>query len=329
MYQGAGLSIRVYAKYRYAIMQPYGRPANGLAFLCRKSPMPPSSQQAYASLQDYSKKRRSTQDIQNEAESKYNVSGISSRLSGLRTMVGNLENSLENVDPSVRSRTSSGFATEGQNQALINREQQPILGNLSKQQRAYGDTQQEFSLSSALAGELARSIRSDDESGYQRLLDQYNASLAQEQAAEAKRQFDESQRLEQQKIKSASGATGGYDIAGLLGSLGLGLGLGGGGSTAPAADPTQQKAYNDAKKLLGKDPKRIQQEYEAIKKSAGYGNPYDKIKLQIIEQLKPEVKNFGRNAIPLTRSIPTAVSLTPKYSGLPVGVANSGSIQVR
>jgi hypothetical protein len=289
--------------------------------------MPPSSQQAYQSLQDYSKKRRSTQDIQKESEDKYNVSGISSRLSGLRTMVGNLESSLENVDPSVRSRTSSGFATEGQNQALINREQQPILGNLSKQQNAYGDAQQEFSLSSALAGELARSIRSDDESGYQRLLDQYNASLAQEQAAEAKRQFDESQRLEQQKIKSASGATGGYDIAGLLGSLGLGGG--GGGSNAPAPDPTQQKAYNDVKNLLGKDAKRIQQEYNAIKKSAGFGNAYDKIKLQLIEQLNPAVKNFGKNTVSITKSIPTAVSLTPKYSGLPVGVANSGNIQVR
>lgn len=181
--------------------------------------MPPSSQQAYASLQDYSKKRRSTQDIQKEAETKYNVSGISARLSGLRTLVGNLENSLENVDPSVRGRNSGGFVTEGQNQALINREQQPILGSLSKQQRALGDTQEQFSLSSALAGDLARSLRADDETGYQRMLDQYNASVAQEQAAEAKRQFDMQMELERKKAAKTSE---GYDIGAILKQLGIG-----------------------------------------------------------------------------------------------------------
>lgn len=289
----------------------------------------PSSQQAYTSLQDYSKNRRSTQDIQKEAEDKYNVSGISSRLSGLRTLVGNLEGSLENVDPSVRSRTSGGFATEGQNQALINREQQPILGNLSKQQRTLGDTQQEFSLSSTLAGELARSIRSDDETGYQRLLDQYNASLAQEQAAEAKRQFEEQQRLERERLAAsakASSGTGGYDIGSLL----SGLGVGGGGqqSSTSTADPTQQKAYNDVKSLLSKDAGRIQQEYQAIKKSAGYGNAYDKIKQALIEQLYPAAKNFGSNSVALARAIPTAVSLAPSNSGgLKVGVANPGVLR--
>ncbi len=282
--------------------------------------MPPSSQQAYQSVQDFSKNRRSTQDIQNEAESKYNVSGISSRLSGLRTMVGNLENSLENVDPSVRSRTSGGFATEGQNQALINREQQPILGNLAKQQRAYGDTQQGFSMSSALAGDLARNIRSDDETAYQRLLDQYNAATAQEQAAEAKRQFDVQQ-------KAAAKSVSPNYIGDALAALG-----GGGGqqSADPGADPSQQKAYNDVKNLLSKDQARIQREYEAIKRSAGYGNAYDRVKLQLIEQLNPSIKNLGKNTVSLSQAIPTAVSLSPtSRPGLGVTTATAPRLAVR
>lgn len=290
--------------------------------------MPPSSQQAYQSIQDYSKNRRSTQDIQKEAEDKYNVSGISSRLSGLRTLVGNLESSLENVDPSVRGRTSGGFVTEGQNQALINREQQPILGNLSKQQKVLGDTQQEFSLSSALAGELARSIRSDDETGYQRLLDTYNAAVAREAADEAKRQFEESARLEREKAAASQRATGGYDLSGILGAI-----TGGGqqtGGSAPA-DPTQQKAYNAVKSLIDtKNPSLIQKTYVAVKDSAGRGNAYDKMKLALIEQLYPAVKNFGKNTVSLSRSIPTAVSLTPSSSGgLSVGTARPTALAVR
>jgi hypothetical protein len=272
--------------------------------------MLPSSQQAYQSLQDYNSKRRKTEDIQKEAETKYDLPGITGRLSNLRSLVGNLESSVENVDPSVRSRTSGGFSTEGQNQALIARESKPILGNLAKQQSALGETQQQFSLSSALASQLAQSIRSDDETGYQRLLDQYNAAVAQEQAAETKRQFDEQLKASREAAeRAAKAASSGYDIGSILSSLGIGSGGGSSASSAASVDPTQQKAYNDVKNLLSKDSARIQREYSAIKKSAGYGNAYDKIKLALIEQLYPAVRNYGSNTVSLSRAIPTTVPL--------------------
>lgn len=183
--------------------------------------MLPSSQQAYSSLQDFSKNRRSTQDIQKEAEDKYNVGGISSRLSGLRTLVGNLESSVEQVDPDVTGRLSGGSATEGQRQSLVNRERAPILGSLSKQQGALNNAESQFGLSSSLASELARNIRSDDESSYQRLLDQYNASTAQDQAAEAKRQYDQNLALEKQKAATAAKAAAGPDIPAIMRQLGF------------------------------------------------------------------------------------------------------------
>lgn len=99
---------------------------------------------------------------------------------------------------------------------------------------------------------------------------------------------------------------------------------------AQQADPIKQKAQADVKNLLSKDRGRIQREYEAIKKSAGFGNTYDQLKLQLIEFLDPSVKNFGRNAIPLGQAQPTTVSLKPApYSGLKVGVANPGTLRVR
>lgn len=261
--------------------------------------MYPSSAQAYQSLQDYSSKRRSTADIQKEAEDKYNVSGISSRLSNLRTLVGNLENSVEQVDPSVTGRLQGGFATEAQRQTLVNRERAPILGDLSKQQSALGNEQQQFSLSSSLASDLAHSLRSDDETGYQRLLDQYNAATAKEQSDESKRQYEASlaeqrrQFDEQQRAAQAKGTGTGYDLSGIINGL-----TGSGAQAAPSGtDPITQTAYNELKSMAsrrGKDNASIQREYAAIQKSAGYGNPKDKVKLQLIDQLYPWVKDFGK-----------------------------------
>lgn len=270
--------------------------------------MPPSSQQAYSSLQDYSKNRRSTEDIQKEADAKYDVNGISSRLSGLRSLVGNLQSSVEQVDPSVRGRLSGGFATEGQASALVNREQAPILANLGKEQTALGNENQNFSTASSLAGQLASSLRSDDETGYQRLLDQYNAATAQEQAAETKRQW-EAQQAEQKRqfdvqaaasAKAAAGS-GGYDLSSILNNLNSPK-----QDDTSSTDKTQQIAYNDVQNVLNsKDPARIQREYEAIKKSAGYGNAYDKVKLGLFEQLYPAAKNFGKNTVALATAQPT------------------------
>jgi hypothetical protein len=288
--------------------------------------MLPSSSQAFSSLQDFSKKRRSTQDLQGEADSKYNVAGQTSRLSNLRTLVGNLESSVEQVDPSVTGRLAGGFATEGQRSALVNRERAPILSDLGKQQGALGDAQNDFATSSSLASQMVQNARSDDDTQYQRLLDEYNGANASEQAAEAKRQFDASLAVEKSKIPAASS---GYDIGSILSSLGLS------GSTksktASGGTDTNQKAYNDVKGLLSKGSSRIQQEYNAIKKSASFGNAYDKIKLGLIEQLYPTAKNFGKSTVSLTKPALTTIPLnsTPKYTGLAVGNASSGNLSVR
>lgn len=95
----------------------------------------------------------------------------------------------------------------------------------------------------------------------------------------------------------------------------------------PGPDPQTQTAYNDVQNLLGKDAARIQREYLAIKKSAGFGNAYDKIKQALIEQLYPAVKNYGNNTVALGTSQPTLVSLNPTYSGLKVGVASPGVLR--
>lgn len=131
-----------------------------------------------------------SQDAMNTANTNYDVGGSTARLSALKGIVGNLQNSVEAVDPSVTGRTSGTFTTEGQRQALVAKEQAPILGSLNKQQSAYSSEQQDNTQKQALASQMAAALLSDDKSKYQRLLDQYNQSSAQDAADEQRRQAD-------------------------------------------------------------------------------------------------------------------------------------------
>lgn len=212
--------------------------------------MPPSSADAYKSLTAY--RPRTTADVMQESEAKYDIPGITGRLSKLRGLVGNLQSSVEAVDPSVTGRTSGTFTTEAQRQALVNRERTPILSDLSKQQGFLSDTQSEFGTAQSLASQMASALLTEDNRTYQRLLDQYNAARAAEQEAEARRQFEETQKLERERLAAqerqariAAGG-GGYDISGISDLL---------------------NTSDSEKKFIGNDDFRGRLAYEASKGS--------------------------------------------------------------
>lgn len=190
---------------------------------------PPSSAQALQSLTDFNTNRKSAQDVNTQAQAQYGIPESSARLSTIRGLVGNLQSSVNAVDPSVTGRTSGSFVTEGQRQALVNKERTPILGQLGEQQTALGNEQQNFNTSSSLASNLASSILSQDQSKYQGLLDQYNAATAAEQEAEKKREFDASlaEQVAARKAAASAGGAGSYDLGGGdTGATGLGNGAG-------------------------------------------------------------------------------------------------------
>jgi hypothetical protein len=258
-------------------------------------PMMPNAAQAYQSLQAY--KPRSNQDVLGEAETKYGLPEARTRLSSLRGLVGNLQSSVEAVDPSVTGRTSGSFVTEGQRQALVSKERAPILGDLSKQQGALGQEEASYNTSSTLASQMASALMAQDQQTYQRLLDQYNAAVASEREAEAKRQWEaqmaeqKRQFNEQQKTsRAAAGGAGGYNLASLLGG-------GSAKTTSPAQDNIKTKAVSDVGQLFQRQgQKSFYDEITAIYKSAGYGNTYDQAKLELIKSKIPEF--FKKNGAP-------------------------------
>ena len=252
--------------------------------------MVPSSTAAYQSLQGF--KRRSAQDTVSEAENKYNVGGLKDRVSSLRGLVGNLESSVEAVDPSVTGRTTGTFTTEGQRQALVSRERAPILTDLGKQQRALGEGVSEYSGAQGLAGNLANILLSENQTEYQGKLDQYNAALASEQAAEQKRQFEEQLKLQREQQAAAERASNAANrsLAGYFGD---------GSKDSSASDPASE-VKNTAKAEVqqslvdnASDYGAISREINAIMKSASYGNTKDKYKLEWYKALMPGLFKDG------------------------------------
>lgn len=194
--------------------------------------MPPSATDAYSALQNFNSTRSAPTDYLNKANQQYNVQGLQGENQNLQGSVSNLQNAVAAVNPSVTGRTSGTFTTEGQRQALVNREQQPILSNLGSQQQAYGQSQNALGTAQTNANQMAQTLYNSDQQKYQGLLDQYNAANAADQfakqqqsaaesLAEQQRQFN-AQLAEQQRQFNLTphGSSGGGNIS--LGGLGLG-----------------------------------------------------------------------------------------------------------
>lgn len=129
---------------------------------------------------------------------------------------------------------------------------------------------------------------------------------------EQSRQFNET--IAEQRRQAAAAARSQAGLAGLFGGAQR-------QATAPQADPLKQRATADVSNLLAKDRNRIVQEYNAIKASAGFGNTYDQLKLQLLESLDPSLRGGGgTNKVSLGKAGNSSVSL---------GQGGSSSVRLR
>lgn len=187
--------------------------------------MPPSSQAAYQSLQDFQKNEVTPQAAISQGEQRYGVSGLGSQLDALRSMTGNLQTSIKNVDPSVTGRTQGSLVTEAARNAIVNHERAPLMDQLGTANQNLGETQGSYDRATGLASNYASDLLNSNKNSYDRLFGQYQTSLSAEQQAaadaEKRREFDASLADSQSARRAAASAAGG-------------LRLGGGGAAAPA-----------------------------------------------------------------------------------------------
>lgn len=240
-------------------------------------------------LQNYDANRKNSVDVLNDAMAKYGIPEIRQRVSGLRTTLSNTENALNAVDPSVTGRTQGSLVTEAQRQRQVANERAPIAEQYGQQSRALSDESGNLSDQLQAAQLLAQNQVSDYDKGRTALQSQYDTSIARE--AEQRRQL-EADRAYQLQVQQANDAR---KAAASLASPTFGSSGASTTASKPQTDPLQQRAYNAVRDLLNvKDKNVIRNTFNAIQKSAGYGNQYDKIKLQLLQQLAPDMFG-GRN----------------------------------
>lgn len=236
-------------------------------------------------LSDYDSKRRSSVDVLNEAMGKYGVPEIRNRVAGLRTTLTNTENALNAVDPSVTGRTQGSLVTESQRQKQVQNERAPIAEQYGTFSRSLSDTQANLSDQEKAAQLLAQGQLNDYESGRSALAGRYQLAVDRESEQRRREEADRAYQLQVQEAADARRSAAASIARPTLGS----------GTSAPAQDSNKQRAIAAVNDLLGtKNKALIQKTYEAIKKSAGFGNTYDQAKLQLIETLYPAAKNFGK-----------------------------------
>jgi hypothetical protein len=137
--------------------------------------------------------------------------------------------------------------------------------------------------------------------GNQLYQNELSQDLAERQFQESVRQFN-AQLAEQAQQRAAAAQS---SSASLYGSASQQPKQ----ATSPQVDPLKQRATEAIFNLLGTNNKTlIQNTINAIKKSAGFGNTYDQLKLQIIQQLHPEYLKTGPKQTPKTAPKPQSQS---------------------
>lgn len=240
---------------------------------------PQTSSQALSAAQQFQGSMQSPLQELQSAEGQLGTSAAQQQVSGLRSAINNTTNLLNNVAPGVMGRTGQSLETSAQANREIQNEEAPISQTLSKQQSDYSTANADYADLEQKAESLANANETAQQNQLGYLMNVYNALYGQEQsAAQAKAQQSQfEQSLAEQARESNLSASSSGVASPSLSSL-----LGGGGSSV---DPNMQRAANDVLSVLkNNNVGQLRNYYTAVSKSAGYGNAYDKMKLQLINQ---------------------------------------------
>lgn len=209
----------------------------------------------------------------------------------MRAAITNTENLIRSVEPSVSGRTSGSLVTEAQKTRLVGLERAPLDDSFREQSRAFEGETTNINELKRQALQNTQLALTEDDNRENSLRGLYGSLYQREQddaaKAERDRAFAEQQRQFNEQLAQARRASSSGGLAGLFAG-------GGGSAPAPAAagnnapantdvDQLRSTAYNELRAMFdSKNHTRIVNEMEAIKKSAGYGNLKDRLKLELL-----------------------------------------------
>ncbi len=248
--------------------------------------MPPStSEQAFNNLQAFQSSAKNPADLLAQQQQTLGTTAANQNVQGLRGAVANTTRLLNNVAPGVMGRTGNSLVTSAQANRQIQNETAPIAQQLSQRTNDLGTAQQDYNTLQNQAQQAAELQYSGQQNQLSYMQNLYN-TLYQKEADARKAAADEAARQEQ--IRQFNESLAAQREASTRSSAASYASPSFSTGSTPATprtpvDPIKQKAQADVANLLTKDGNRIQQEMAAIARSAGYGNTYDQLKLQLLQ----------------------------------------------
>lgn len=246
-----------------------------------------TSQDALQQLQQFQASARNPGDILTEQQNQLGVPAAQQNISGLRGAIQGTTKVLNNIAPGVMGRTGDSLVTSAQANRQIQGEQAPVAAQLTSQNGALDTATQDYQTAEQRAETAANLAYQGQQSKQSYLQNIYDALFQKEQAAQA-------QALEQQKLQEQiREANLSASTARASASSGFSPSFNNDNSTTQPADQAtdliKAQAQQSIFAMFGRnDQNSIKQEIAAIQKSAGYGNTFDQLKLQLIKQLHPE-----------------------------------------
>lgn len=258
---------------------------------------PTNSADALSQLQQFQSSAKNPQDILAAQQQQLGVNAAQQNVSGLQGAIANTTKVLNNVAPSVMGRTGNSLVTSAQANNQIVNQQAPVSQQLNTQNTALGQAEQTYGTEESQA-ENAANLAYQGQQGQESYLQNiYNALYQKEQDAAAAA-YQQQQLAEQKREADLSASSAANSLASP--SFGFGGGQPPTAPTTTASDPIKQQATSAISSLLGTNNKTlIQNTVNAIKKSAGYGDTYDQLKLQLLQALAPQYLQPSGYAAPL------------------------------
>lgn len=175
------------------------------------------SQTAYRELEQARKTATPASTFYKQSQEELGVNASRQRSQDLRSVIRNTEQALRGVEASVSGRTQGSLVTEAQRSRLANLERAPIAQQFTEQQGALSDEQATYRDLLSEAGTRAGLEYTTQADRLKGLESNYSLAVAQEQAAEQRRQFEAQLALERDKARKQSGNT--YDIQSVIDAL--------------------------------------------------------------------------------------------------------------
>ncbi len=265
---------------------------------------PTNSAQALSGLQATQAAAQDPNTILSSQREQLGVNNAQNTVTGLRGAINNTTKLLQQVAPSVMGRTGSSLVTNAQATRQIGNEQAPISQKLTEQGTQYNQANQDLGQLQDRATETASGIYKGQQDKLSYAQNLYNTLYKQEQdaadRAEQIRQFNVTQAASNkqfdygvQQDKATAAATQKA-------------------ATDKALKMNKDAALKDVKSVLGKS--NLPAYKEAVSKSAARGNELDKIKLELLQQLAPQLFNVNSGINPKQTYAPVNTGVGKLYA---------------